>query len=58
MTIRSSTEGAVGEAMLPNGGGAIEEHYVKTAQGWRFASRTVFTADEWAAKTAPGSRAN
>ncbi len=58
LRILPTAGGAVGTAALAGNAGGIEEHYVKTAQGWRFASRTVFTAQELAARSAPASSAN
>ena len=43
--------GAVGHVPLPNDGGAYEDVYVKTRKGWRFQSRTYFTAKELAARS-------
>lgn len=54
MTIRPAPDGAVGTATLGNKAGSVEEHYVRTPQGWRFKSRTVFTAEELASGTGPG----
>lgn len=55
--VKASASGAVGYVPLPNDGGAYEDVYVKTPQGWRFQSRTYFTAKELAARPqpAPGS---
>jgi hypothetical protein len=41
VTIEPSPEGARGTASLGNGG-HYEDVYVKTSEGWRFKSRTVF----------------
>ena len=47
--IEASPTGATGIADLGNAG-RYEDEYVKTAQGWRFKTRTVVSAQEQAAK--------
>jgi len=51
VTIEPTASGAHGLAILANNTGAYDDTYVKTAQGWRFASRNVLTPQELAAKS-------
>lgn len=48
--IEPASGGAKGRALLANGGGAYEDEYVKTPQGWRFKSRSHVTLEELAAR--------
>lgn len=57
LRIQPAAGGAVATAALAGNAGGIEEHYVKAAPGWRLVSRTVFTAQELAARAASGSSA-
>ena len=50
VAIEAAGEGAKGFAMLGNDVGAYDDRYVRTPQGWRFASRTVLTPKELAAR--------
>ena len=50
VTIEATADGARGEANLGANVGAYVDTYVKTAQGWRFKSRSVLTPQEVAQK--------
>jgi hypothetical protein len=48
--IEPTADGARGFAPLGENVGAYEDRYVRTPQGWRFASRTVLTPSELTAR--------
>lgn len=48
--IHETAAGASGTAVLGNNGGVYEDVYVRTPQGWRFKSRSYFTAKEIASR--------
>ncbi len=48
--ITPSATGATGVVKLPNDGGAYEDVYVKTADGWKFKARSYWTSKELAAR--------
>jgi hypothetical protein len=50
VTIEATAAGAKGLAVLANNAGAYDDRYVRTPQGWRFASRSVLTPKELAAR--------
>lgn len=50
VTIDATADGARGFALLAANVGAYVDTYVKTAQGWRFKSRSVLTPQELADK--------
>lgn len=54
VTIEATPDGAKGFALLGANVGAYEDRYVKTPQGWRFASRSVLTPKELAARPGGG----
>src|SRR5262245_30103073 len=49
VVVEMTSTGAIGRADLGEKVGRYDDEYVKTAQGWRFKSRTVMTAQELAA---------